>query len=152
MKSQFLYGSLWTARKIENTYIISLNDGASIIATLKDFVLTQKIKAGKISGVGVINQVLLRFLSPFGKKYIEGKINATSEASDISGNISENEGKPMLHLHVVLRLSEHTVLEGLLMDGKVRGKAEFILHPMENQLVISKNKKGLTSFHLNSLN
>lgn len=152
MKSQFVYGRLWMARKIENTYIISINDGASIIATLKDFVQTQKIKAGKISGTGVINQVLLRFLSPFAKKYIEGKINATSDASDISGNISENEGKLMLHLHVVLRLSEHTILEGLLMEGKVRGKAEFILHPIENQLVISRSKKELTSFHLNCLN
>jgi predicted DNA-binding protein with PD1-like motif len=153
MKSQFLYGSLWTARKIENTYIISIKDGASIVNTLKDFVLRQKIKTGKISGVGIVEKVLLRFLSPSGKKYINGKFNAISDASDISGNISENDGKSMLHLHIMLRINEHTVLDGFLMDGKVRGKAEFILHSLENQLVISKSEKTPPNIcHLNSLN
>lgn len=140
MNSQTVKGDLWIARKIENAYILSLEDRASLIGTLTDFILNQKITTGKISGVGVLDNVILRFFNPLLKKHLYGELSDFIEIYDISGVISEFEGKSLLALEIRLESENHTVLSGQLMDATVSGKAEFLFYPSENNNELSKNK------------
>ncbi|MEY8760171.1 PCC domain-containing protein [Chryseobacterium tongliaoense] len=140
MNSQTVKGNLWIARKIENAYILSLEDRASVIDTLTDFMLNQKIRAGKISGVGVLDNVILRFFDPLLKKYLYGELSDFIEVYDISGVVSEFEGKSLLALEIRLESENHTVLSGHMMDATVSGKAEFLFYPSEDHIEPSKNK------------
>ncbi|EJL75907.1 PCC domain-containing protein [Chryseobacterium populi] len=140
MNSRTVKGNLWIARKIENAYILSLEDRASMIDTLTDFMLNQKIRAGKISGVGILDNAILRFFDPLLKKYWYGELADFIEVYDISGIIYEFEGKTLLALEIRLESENHTVLSGHLMDATVSGKAEFLFYPSENNNSPSKNK------------
>jgi len=147
MNAQVLKGNLWTAKKVENTYVISINDKASILESLTDFVTTQKIKAGQITGIGATNSATLRFFDPQTKKYVDKAFNEQMEIANISGNISENEGKPLLHLHITLGRKDYTALAGHLLDAKIRGAGEFIIYPIDSKIIKTKNEDVGLNFY-----
>lgn len=62
------------------------------------------------------------------------------EMSNLSGNISEAEGKPLLHLHATFGKSDYTALAGHLEDAKIRGAGEFFIYPLNTCVVKVKNE------------
>ncbi len=140
MNLQFFTGNLWYAQKIENTYIVSVNEEENILRGLSDFLKTQEINSGKISGIGYLSEVVIRYFDPASQKQVDHILNGLVELSEISGNISEINGKPMLYLRINLNIDGYTTLTGQLLDAKVCGKAEFFVHPPEGSIINFKNK------------
>jgi len=140
MDTQNLKGKNWAARKINHTYILSIDDKSSIVDTLTDFVASQKIVAGEITGIGATNEATLRFFDPDTKEYVDKTFTEQMEISNLSGNISEVEGKLMLHLHVTLGKSDYSALAGHLYDAKVRGAGEFFINAINTKVVKIKNE------------
>jgi predicted DNA-binding protein with PD1-like motif len=102
MNAQTLKGNHWTAKSVEGAYIVSIEDRASVFGALTDFIASQKIQAGQITGIGATNEATLRSFDPASKKYVDKTFNEQMEISNLSGNISEAEGKLLLHLHITL--------------------------------------------------
>jgi len=140
MSAQILNGNHWTAKSVEGAYIVSIEDRASILDALTDFITSQKIQAGQITGIGATNEATLRFFDPSSKKYVDKTFNEQMEISNLSGNISEAEGKVLLHLHVTLGRKDYTALAGHLLDAKIRGAGEFFVYPMNFKAVKVKNE------------
>src|SRR2546430_5137551 len=69
MNAQILEGSHWTARKVDDVYIVSVQDKSSISEALIDFAVSQKIQGGEVTGIGAVNEATLRFFDPATKKY-----------------------------------------------------------------------------------
>ncbi|WP_282636486.1 MULTISPECIES: PPC domain-containing DNA-binding protein [Bacteroidota] len=147
MNAQNLKGKNWTARKVDSTYIVSIADKSSLLESLTDFVVTQKITAGQITGIGATNQATLRFFDPQTKKYVDKTFREQMEISNLSGNISEVEGKAMLHLHITLGRSDYTALAGHLLDAKIRGAGEFFVYPLNSNVVKVKNEEVGLNFY-----
>lgn len=61
MNERILEGELWTAKKVEKNYIVSIKDKSSIVQALNDFVLNQNIKSGQVTGIGAVSEATLRF-------------------------------------------------------------------------------------------
>ena len=87
MNAQTLKGNHWTAKSVEGAYIVSIEDRASILGALTDFITSQKIQAGQITGIGATNEATLRFFDPSSKKYVDKTFNEQMEISNLSGNI-----------------------------------------------------------------
>ncbi len=134
-----LKGTHWTARKESGVYIISIQDKSSILEALTDFVTTEKIQAGQITGIGATNEATLRFFDPTTKKYVDKKFTGQMEIASLSGNISTVEGKPMLHIHVTLGKSDYTALAGHLLDARIRGAGEIFIYPVNDSVIKVKN-------------
>jgi len=147
MHAQNLKGQGWTARKVDSSYIVSIDDKASILGSLTDFVTSQHITAGEISGIGALNEATLRFFDPATKKYNDKTFSEQLEMSNLSGNISEAEGKPLLHLHASLGRRDYTALAGHLQDGKIRGAGEFCIYPINSRVVKVKNEEVGLNFY-----
>src|SRR5215469_10853039 len=88
MNAQLLTGNHWTANRVEGAYIVSIEDRASILDALTDFISSQKIQAGQITGIGATNEATLRSFDPNSKKYVDKTFNEQMEISNLSGNIS----------------------------------------------------------------
>ncbi|MFT4092067.1 MAG: DNA-binding protein [Niabella sp.] len=140
--AQNLKGKNWTARKVAHTYIVSVADKIGILDALTDFVVAQEITAGQITGIGATNEATLRFFDPVAKKYVDKTFSEQMEISNLSGNISEVEGKPMLHLHVTLGRRDYTALAGHLLDARIRGAGEFFIYPINSKVVKVKMKQS----------
>ncbi|WP_223857409.1 PPC domain-containing DNA-binding protein [Sphingobacterium micropteri] len=140
MDTQNLKGKNWAARKINQTYILSIDDKSSIVDTLTDFVASQKIVAGEITGIGATNEATLRFFDPDTKEYVDKTFTEQMEISNLSGNIAEVDGKLMLHLHVTLGKSDYSALAGHLSDAKIRGAGEFFINAIHTKVIKIKNE------------
>lgn len=145
--AQTLNGEHWAAKRVEDAYIVSIPDKSSLVEALNDFVIAQKIKAGQITGVGASNEAILRFFNPATKKYVDKTFAEQMEISNLSGNISEVDGKPKLHLHVTLGRRDYTALTGHLLDAKIRGAGEFFVYPIDAKVVKVKNEEVGLDFY-----
>lgn len=122
-----LSGNLWSARKIETVYVLSINNRASIADAMTDFVSQNGIGCGSISGLGAVSDATLRFFDPQTKKYVDRTFNDQMEISNLTGNISTMDGKPYLHLHITLGGSNYNAYAGHLLDGHINGAGEFFV-------------------------
>lgn len=147
MDTQNFKGNNWSARKVDSIYIVSVQDQSSIVDALTDFVKSQNIQAGEITGIGAVDEATLRFFKPSDKKYVDKTFKEQMEMTNISGNVSEIEGKPTLHLHITLGREDYTALAGHLLDAKIRGAGEFIFYPLNTRVVKVKNEEVGINFY-----
>jgi len=147
MDIQNFKGNNWSARKVDQIYIVSVKDGSGIVDALTDFVKSQNIQAGEITGIGAVSEATLRFFRPSDKNYVDKTFNEQMEMTNISGNVSEIEGKPVLHLHITLGREDYTALAGHLLDAKIRGAGEFIFYPLNTRVVKVKNEEVGINFY-----
>jgi len=134
-------GKHWSVRKVGHIYIVSLTNHSNIVEALTDFIQNQNIQAGEVTGIGAVSEATLRFFNPSTKKYVDKTFKEQMEVTNISGNISEIEGKPTLHLHITLGREDYTALAGHLLEAKIQGAAEFIFYPLNTRVVKIKNEE-----------
>lgn len=150
INAQAIKGNNWTAKKVKETYIVSIQDKSSVMGALMDFIITQKIKAGQITGIGAVNEATLRFFDPTTKKYVDKIFEEQMEVSNLSGNVSEVNGLPMLHLHITLGRRDYSAVAGHLLEAKIRGAGEFFVYPLDNKVVkVKNNEVGLNFYDFN---
>lgn len=142
-----LKGKGWTARKVDSTYVLSIADKSSILNAFTDFITSQHIQAGEVTGIGAVNMATLRFFNPATKQYVDKTFNEQMEVTNLSGNISEVAGKPVIHLHITLGRSDYTALAGHLLDASIRGAGEFFIYPLNSRLVKTKNEEVGLNFY-----
>ncbi|BFO67962.1 DNA-binding protein [Chryseobacterium sp. S0630] len=134
-------GNHWSARKTDQIYIVSLDNHSNIVEGLTDFIQNQNIQAGEVTGIGAVSEATLRFFNPTTKKYVDKTFKEQMEVTNISGNVSEIEGKLALHLHITLGREDYTALAGHLLEAKIQGAAEFIFYPLNTRTFKIKNEE-----------
>ena len=148
MEIKNLKGNNWSARKVDQIYLVSLDNRTDIVPALTDFIQQENIRAGEVTGIGAVSEATLRFFNPSTKKYVDKTFTEQMEITNISGNISEVEGKTMLHLHITLGREDYTALAGHLSDAKIQGAAEFIIYPLNTRVVKVKDADlGINLYH-----
>ena len=133
-----LTGDNWQAKQYGNKYIVSLNNRSEVVSTLTDFVKTQKINVGTISGLGAVNSATLRFFNPETKQYVDKTFNEQMEISNLIGNISTKDSNEYLHIHATFGNSEYKAIAGHLMSAIINGAAEFEIEAYPNAKVERK--------------
>ncbi|AZA89379.1 Predicted DNA-binding protein with PD1-like DNA-binding motif [Chryseobacterium nakagawai] len=147
MEIQNFKGNQWSARKVDQIYIVSIKNHSGIVEALMDFVQNQKIQSGEVTGIGAVSEATLRFFSFKTKKYVDKTFNEQMEVANISGNVSVIEEKPILHLHVTLGREDYTALAGHLLEAKVHGAGEFIFYPLNTRTVKTKDLETGINFY-----
>lgn len=147
MEIQNFKGNNWSARKVDHIYIVSVRDRSSIVDALTDFINSENITAGEVTGIGAVDEATLRFFKPSDKKYVDKTFKEQMEVTHISGNVSEIEGKRTLHLHITLGREDYTALAGHLLDATIRGAGEFIFYPLHTRVVKVKNEEVGINFY-----
>ncbi|MDF2552612.1 MAG: hypothetical protein K0R77_1887 [Chryseobacterium sp.] len=147
MNERILKGELWTAKKVENKYVVSIKDQSSIVQALTYFVLNQNIKSGQVTGIGAVNEAALRFFDFSTKDYVDKKFDEQMEVTNISGNVSLLDDKPLLHLHITLGRQDYSAIAGHLLDAKIRGAGEFFFYPLAIEIHKSKNEDVGINFY-----
>ncbi|GAB0157851.1 hypothetical protein CHRYSEOSP005_31400 [Chryseobacterium sp. Alg-005] len=130
MNIQTLLGRFWKAKKIESVYIVSINEGVSVITGLTHFIMDQKIVAGKISGAGISSHLTMRFFNPNKKNNEYAEFFNTYEIINILGSFFMIQKDPVLTLDVILKKESHTTLSGSLIDAEISGMNNFFIFPV----------------------
>jgi len=109
------------------TYIIRLDPGDKIIASLTALCEQDKIGAGVLHGLGAVSQAELGWFDPDAKDYRTARLEESHEIVALHGNVSMRDGRPFLHCHIALSDQTFGVRGGHLREAVVSATCEITL-------------------------
>ena len=108
-------------------YVLSLDNHVEIMQALSAFCAEKEILAGNILGIGAINEATFRFLDPATKQYVDKTFCEQMEITNLTGNISQKDGKPYLHVHITASRRDYTCVGGHLLSARVNRACELVV-------------------------
>ena len=108
-------------------YVLSLDNHVEISAALAAFCREKGILAGKVEGLGAICEATFRFLDPATKQYVDKTFSEQMEITNLTGNVSEKDGAPYLHLHITASRRDYGCIGGHLLSARINGACELFL-------------------------
>jgi predicted DNA-binding protein with PD1-like motif len=124
-------------RFIQNNddFIIRLETGEELLAQLTGFCAEHDIKSGYIvSGIGGVQRAAVGYYNMRKKKYINRRIKDAVELLNLSGNISELDSKPFLHLHATVSTMNNKAHGGHVHHIVIGATAEIIIRKIDQPI------------------
>ncbi len=133
----------------EEKYLIRLELGEQINESLKKFCQKMEIENGSVSAIGSVKDPVLAHYRVDSKKYSEKTLKGIFEIASMTGNIGLFEGKPLIHIHVVVSDESMQAFAGHLVDAQVSATLEILLIKFNTKLTKSFNEQiGLKLYDL----
>lgn len=127
-----------------STYIVRINPGQKLIASLLQFCRQQNIGLAEISGVGSLKSATLGFFDPESKQYVEQIITEPLELASLIGNVTLMDGEVIIHPHAVIAGADYAAKAGHLVEAEVSLTAEVIISRIDGSVnKIFNDKLGL---------
>ena len=108
-------------------YLLSIANHQEITAVLAEFCRDQHIRSGVVGGIAAISEATFRFLDPATKQYVDKTFAEQMEVTCLTGNISQKDGKPYLHLHMTCSRSDYSCVGGHLLSARINGACELFV-------------------------
>jgi len=112
----------------QRTFAVVLQTGDEAMGCLQTFVEKERISAAQLTGIGALSDALLNYFDWDTKEYQPIPVDEQVEVASLVGDVALSpEGKPALHVHVVLGRRNGSALAGHLAEAHVRPTLELIL-------------------------
>lgn len=123
-------------RGVKDGFLVRLEKGDKVVASLTEFVKQQNIPSGVLLGIGAITDATLGIFDPEKKEYIKKDFKDYLEVGNLSGNISwlGTTGEPFVHLHVTISECSLNAYTGHLFEGTVSVTLEIYIKVFEEKL------------------
>lgn len=118
-------------RKFGDRYVIRLDKGEEIAATLKDFCRKEHVTLGAIRAFGAVNRVELGLFKTVEKEYFIRTMEGDFEITALLGNISTMDGEIYLHMHITLSDIENRAYGGHMNKAFVSATVEAVVEVMD---------------------
>ena len=121
------YGSIGS-----NYYLLRLEKGEEVIATIQKFCASQHIDNAYFSGLGSIENPTLAHYFVTTKKYTEKDVTGIFELLNITGNIALFENAPLVHAHCTISDEDMNTKGGHLVKAVVSATVEIHLRVLDS--------------------
>ncbi|HEX4325403.1 MAG TPA: PPC domain-containing DNA-binding protein [Burkholderiales bacterium] len=112
----------------ERTWILVLDADEEVVKAIAGFAAAQKLTAASLSALGAFGSATVGWFDFGTKDYRRIPVGEQCEVLSILGDIATgDDGKPSLHMHAVLGLSDGSTRGGHLLEGKVHPTLEVTL-------------------------
>ena len=112
----------------QRTFAVVLETGDEVMACLKDFIAREDIHAAQITAIGALSNVVLNYFDWERKAYQNIPVAEQVEVASLIGDVAEApDGKPALHVHIVVGRRDGSAMAGHLGEAHVRPTLEVIL-------------------------
>ncbi len=130
-------------------YVIRLERGEEIVASLTDFAKKTKIKGAFLYGLGVGENLTLGYFDAHKKSYIKKQFKGEYEFTSFVGNISYFEKQPVIHIHVTITDKKFNASGGHLFSGFIPATLEIVVVVLTKKLIrMNDQLTGLKLLHL----
>lgn len=110
-------------------YLVRLDKGEALVASLETFVAETKLPGAWVSGVGAALAATLGFYDLEKKQYDWQDFDGLREVVSLSGNLAFNKkGKLVIHLHGVLGDRDFKTVGGHVKDLTAGATLELFVH------------------------
>ena len=108
----------------------------------------KSITCGRIGGLGAVSQATFRFLNPKTHRYVDKTYQRQMEITNLTGNISEKDGKPYLHIHLTCSTSGYECVGGHLLEARVNGACELFVEDWSSLAKVGRRLDPETGLNL----
>jgi uncharacterized protein len=109
-------------------HVVVLDSGEEAFAALTRFANESGLSAASLTAIGAFERATVGWFDMASKRYRKIEVNEQCEVLSASGDIAVgDDGKPSLHVHIVLGLADGSTRGGHLLAGTVRPTLEVIL-------------------------
>ena len=111
----------------ETTYAVIFGKGDEVMGGLTEFAQRNHLAASRITGIGGIDDATLGFFDRPRKMHRPMIVKQPAEVLSLLGDIALYQGKPVVHLHIVLGFADGTAHGGHLLEAHVWPTMEVIV-------------------------
>jgi len=120
MKAQLVGG--------ERTFVLVLEPGEEAFAAITEFAAKEKLAGASITAIGAFERATVGWFDLDKKGYKNIDVAEQCEVLSLVGDVAAgDDGKPSVHLHAVLGLSDGSTRGGHLLKGYVRPTLEVVI-------------------------
>ena len=113
----------------ERTFVLVLAAGEEAFAAISDFAARESLSAAALTAIGAFERATLGWFDLANKTYKPIHIESQCEGLSLLGDIAlGDDGKPSLHMHAVMGLSDGTTRGGHFLKGIVRPSLEVTIN------------------------
>ena len=114
--------------------ILRFDRDEEVIGGLAEFAQINKINAAVFFGIGACSKVELGFYNDYLKDYRHKPFVDNREILSLNGNISQDDGKPVVHAHGVFSNSDFETIGGHVFKIVVSVTCEIFFIKLEGRL------------------
>lgn len=127
----------------QRTYAVVLETGEEVMDCLSRFVAAERIGAAQITAIGALSDVVLMYFDWEEKDYRRIPVREQVEVASLIGDVAEGpDGKPALHVHLVVGRRDGTAMAGHLAQAHVRPTLEAVITENPAHLRKVKDKES----------
>lgn len=114
-------------KKVSGGYLVRMERGEEVMASLIKFVKKYKIKSGFLVGLGACEDLKLGYFDAVKGVYQDKVFKGEYEVTNLTGNISYLDKEPIAHVHITLSDEKFNAIAGHLWSGIVSGTVEIYI-------------------------
>jgi predicted DNA-binding protein with PD1-like motif len=119
---------LVAAKEEAKVHVVVLDSGEEAFAALSRFVTESGISGASLTAIGAFERATVGWFDVGSKSYRKIEVDEQSEVLSAIGDVAVgDDGKPSLHVHIVLGLADGSTRGGHLLAGTVRPTLEVVL-------------------------
>ena len=131
----------------KRTFIGQLPYGADLHEGLTQIVQRENITCGRIQAIGATTHAVVAYYDQNTKKYNPLEFAGGMEILSLNGNISVRDGKPFVHVHILLGDPQGRVFGGHVLPGTKLFACEVFIEGFEGPELVRVYDE-LTGLHL----
>jgi predicted DNA-binding protein with PD1-like motif len=110
------------------TFAVIMGTGDEVLSSIKTFVSEKQISAAQVTAIGALSDVVLRYFDWDKKEYRDIPVREQVEVASLIGDVARApDGKPAVHIHLVVGKRDGSAAAGHLGEGHVRPTLEAIV-------------------------
>ncbi len=102
---------------LKRTFIGQLPHGSDLYEGLTEIVQREGIRTGRIHGIGATMRAVVAYYDQTERQYNQMEFDRAMEILSLQGNVSLRDGKPFVHVHIVLGDRQGHAFGGHVMPG-----------------------------------
>jgi len=127
----------------QRTYAVVLETGEEVMDCLTRFVAAEHIGAAQLTAIGAFSDVVLMYFDWDKKSYQRIPVLEQVEVASLLGDVAEGpDGKPALHVHLVVGRRNGAAMAGHLAEAHVRPTLEVVVTENPTHLRKVKDKES----------
>ncbi len=128
-------------RRFGKNYVVRLDKGEEVIASVKKLCQKEGITLGTIAGLGATNKVTIGLFNPETKVYQQMDLSGPMEITALLGNISIMKGEVYLHCHINVCNAQMQVFGGHLNECFISATGELQITVLEGRVEREKDEE-----------
>ena len=119
----------------KRTYAVIKDSADEVLCSIGTYSKKQRIAAAQITAIGALSDVVLKYFDWDLKDYRRIPVREQVEVASLIGDVAlDPEGKPAIHIHLVVGKKDGSAMAGHLGEAHVRPTLEVIIDEQPSYL------------------